>query len=53
MNNVITFDQIKWNTMKMLKEGIAFYRTHNSDGNFNTVIEMETKLLKDYMKGIN
>lgn len=47
---VVPFDEDNWKTMKMLKGSLSIMKERNLDGRFNSAIDKESSLLKDYIK---
>lgn len=47
---VVPFNSDNWKTMKMLQGSLSIMRERNLDGRFNTAIDKESSLLKEYIK---
>jgi hypothetical protein len=43
-----TFNQAEWETMKMLRESLAWYRKQSDFERFRNAFEKERKMLKEY-----
>lgn len=52
-NNIYYYSPDTWHCMKMLKGGISFMETANSDGKFDIAIRKESTLLKEFIRDGN
>lgn len=50
MNTIVIYNEDSWKTMKMLKGSLSIMKERNADGRFNSAIDKESLLLKDYIK---